>query len=223
MAIGSHLSSSAVEPRHKQRSVRRLLSIALLLAGFIVGAWHERVAILQYLAELWIVSDPVTRGDAVVVLGGGLDSRPFVAFDLYQRGLISKVLVSQVAEGRSVTIGELPGHAELNRTVLLNLGVPATAIEMFGTSNRNTMEEALALRDWAQWHNVSVLIIPTEIFSARRVRWIFRREFSGENVRIEVPSFEPENYTRAEWWRTEAGLIAFQNEVLKYIYYRWKY
>ena len=30
-------------------------------------------------------------------------------------------------------------------------------------------------------------------------------------------------YTRAEWWKTEAGMIAFQNEIMKYLYYRLKY
>ncbi len=149
--------------------------------------------------------------------------RPLVAADLYKKGLVNKVLISQVAEGRSVRIAELAGHSELNRKVPLNLGVPGTAIEMFGTANRNTMEEALALRDWAKRHGASMLIIPTEIFAARRVSWIFRREFSGENVRIEIPSFKSENYTRAEWWKTEVGIIAFQNEILKYIHYRWKY
>jgi uncharacterized SAM-binding protein YcdF (DUF218 family) len=216
------LSHSSIEPR-KQRSLRRPLAIALLSAGLAVGAWRERAAILQGSADLWIVSDPVTHGEAVVVLGGGLDLRPFVAADLYRKGLANKVLVSQVAERRSVTIGELPGHTELNRKVLLNLGVPDAAIETFGTGNRNTVEEALALRDWAERTGASVLIIPTEIFAARRVSWIFRREFFGKDVRIEVPSFEPDDYRRTEWWNTEAGLITFQNEVLKYIYYRWKY
>jgi hypothetical protein len=69
-----------------------------------------------------------------------------------------------------------------------------------------------------------VLIIPTEIFPARRVSWMFRREFVGTGVRIEVPSFDPARlYTRANWWKTEDGVISFQNEVLKYLYYRLKY
>jgi hypothetical protein len=202
---------------------RRFLAIVLLLTGLGVGAWLQRKAILQGLADLWIVSDPVTPGDAVVVLGGGLDLRPFVAADLYRKGLAGRILVSQVVEGRSVSIGKLPGHTELNRAVLLNLGVPDSAIESFGTANRNTMEEALVLRDWAERNGASVLIIPTEIFAARRVSWIFRREFSGKNVRIEVQSVEPEDYTRAGWWKSEQGLITFQNELLKYIYYRMKY
>ena len=79
------------------------------------------------------------------------------------------------------------------------------------------------MRDWVERNGASVLIIPTEIFAARRVSWIFRREFSERSVHIEVPSFEPDDYTRAGWWKSERGLIAFQNELLKYMYYRMKY
>jgi hypothetical protein len=86
------------------------------------------------------------------------------------------------------------------------------------------MDEALALRDWAEQHRVSQIVVPTEIFAARRVRWIFYREFAQSSVRLEIPSFDtPGSYTRAEWWKSEAGLIAFQNEVLKYLYYRIRY
>jgi hypothetical protein len=76
-------------------------------------------------------------------------------------------------------------HTELNREVLLKLGVPAGAIETFGTANKNTREEAVALREWAERNAASAFIIPSEIFPARRVRWIFRREFFGTAVSIE--------------------------------------
>jgi hypothetical protein len=68
--------------------------------------------------------------------------------------------------------------------------VPAAAIEIFGMENRNTEDEALALKDWAGQNAASVLIVPSEIFAARRVRWIFHRQFRGTAVRIEIPSFE---------------------------------
>ena len=54
---------------------------------------------LQGVADLWVVSDPITRADAAVVLGGGADLRPFVAADLYAKGLVHKILVSQVQDG----------------------------------------------------------------------------------------------------------------------------
>jgi uncharacterized SAM-binding protein YcdF (DUF218 family) len=201
----------------------RLVTAMLFLAVLVAGAWLGREPLLRGAADLWVVSDPVTRADVVAVLGGDLEVRPFVAAELYKKDLVTKVLVSQVIEGRSSKIGLIPGHSELNRMVLLKLGVPDAAIETFGEANKNTMDEAAALRDWADRHGVSRIVIPTEIFAARRVRWIFNREFAGSSARLAIASFEPPNYTRAEWWKTEAGMIAFQNEIMKYLYYRLKY
>ena len=182
-----------------------------------------RESLLREATDLWIVSDPISRADAIVVLSGGLATRPFEAAELWRRGLADKILISQPSEERAVSIGAMPSHSELNREILLKLGVPGGVIETFGTANKNTRDEAVALREWAERNAASAFIIPTEIFPARRVRWIFRREFFGTPVKIEVLSFDHPEVTRREWWKTEPGVVAFQNEVLKYIYYRLKY
>jgi uncharacterized SAM-binding protein YcdF (DUF218 family) len=215
--------SPSIKPLQQRRSFRRLGAATLSLILLAAGTWLGREPLLRGAADVWIVSDPVTHADAVAVLGGGLEVRPFAAAELYKKGLVSKVLVSQVAEARSTEILATPGHSEVNRMLLLKLGIPDAAIEMFGQANRSTWDEAVALRDWADQHGVSRIAIPTEIFTARRVRWIFNREFAGSSVRLEIPSFEGPGYTRAEWWKTEAGMIAFFNEIMKYLYYRVKY
>ena len=210
--------SSAMPPRR-----RWLIAILLFFFfTFIAGVWLERASLLRGAADLWIVSDPVTPADVVAVLGGGLDVRPFAAAELYKKGLVAKVLVSQVMEERYVKIG-VPGHTELNRMVLVKLGVPEAAIDTFGQANTSTSDEATALRAWAKEHHVSRIVVPTENFSARRVRWIFNREFADSSIRLDVPSFDGPAYTRAEWWKKGAGIIAFQNEIMKYIYYRLRY
>jgi len=184
----------------------------------------KRAALLQKVADLWVVSDPITRADVAVVLGGGADVRPFVAADLYARGLVHKVLVSRVEETPSSRLGVALDHTEFNVRILRELGVPDSAIELFGHGSKNTWQEGIALKEWTRQHAVSVLIVPTEVFFARRARWVFQRLFSGTGVRIEVPSFDPANgYHQANWWKTEGGVITFQNEVLKYLYYRLKY
>jgi uncharacterized SAM-binding protein YcdF (DUF218 family) len=195
----------------------------IVLASVAAGGWLIHEPLLRGAADLWIVSDPISRANAIVVLGGGLETRPFAAAELWRKGLADKILISQGSEERAANIGGIPSHGELNREILLKLGIPAGAIEIFGTASRNTREEAVALRKWAERNDASVFIIPSEIFTARRVRWIFRREFFDTSVSIEVPSFESPGYTRWDWWKTEQGLIAFQNEFLKYIYYRLKY
>jgi uncharacterized SAM-binding protein YcdF (DUF218 family) len=95
-----------------------------------------REHLLRVAAALWIVSDPVTRADAIVVLGGGLETRPFAAAELWRRGLADKILISQGSEERAVSIGVVPSHTELNREILLKLGIPAGVVETFGTAIR---------------------------------------------------------------------------------------
>ena len=205
------------------RRARRPIAAALIMAGLAGLAWVQRASLLRGAADLWIVSDPVTPAEVAVVLGGGLDIRPFAAAELYRKGLVKKVLVSQVADGRAVAIGVEPGHTEANRQVLFKLGVPADAIETFGSSNKNTKEEALALLEWTQRHASRAVIIPVGSFEARRLRWTFRHEFAGQPVDIEISAFDSPQYTRANWWTADLGIISFQNEILKFIYYRLKY
>src|SRR5262249_47075797 len=111
------------------RSVRRLAAAVLIIAALAGLAWAQRAPLLRKAADLWTVSDPITPADVAVVLGGGLDVRPFAAAELYHQGLVKKVLVSEVADGRAVAIGATIGNTESNRRVLLKLGIPAEAIE----------------------------------------------------------------------------------------------
>ena len=87
------------------RRARRSIAAALIMVGLAGLAWAARAPLLRGAADLWIVSDPLTPADVAVVLGGGLDVRPFAAAELYHKGLVKKVLVSQVTDGRAVAIG----------------------------------------------------------------------------------------------------------------------
>ena len=214
-------SDAAYRPRFR-RTKRALVSVSLL-AALAAAVWFTRVPLLRGAADLWIVSDPVGPADAIVVLGGGLEERPFVAAEYYQQGLAKKVLVADVGAGRLTAVGVSPSHTELNRMVLIKLGVPEAAIEVFGTKLSNTEEEAVALREWAVRMHVRSVIVPTEDFSSRRLRWMLEQAFAGTGIGVRVPALSPSDYDAREWWRSHAGLLAFQNEIIKYIYYRLKY
>ena len=198
----------------------RYVLIVVMLASLAIDAWLKREALLQGAADLWFVSDPITSADAVVVLGGGYDVRPVVAADLYAKGLAEKVLVSQDGHTK---IGTPTGDTERNVKILRKLGVPDRAIEFFGNGSKDTWHEAIALRNWTNQHHMSALIIPVEVFFARRARWVFRFAFSGTDIRVEVPSYDPPHaYSQVGWWKTGAWSV-FPTEVLKYFYYRLRY
>ncbi len=120
-------------------------------------------------------------------------------------------------------LGALPSHTVTNCNVLLKLGAPETAIEIFGSELSNTHQEAVALREWAVSAHARRIIVPTELFASRRVRWTVERELAGTGIQAQVPAFDVAEYGVSDWWRHEKGIVEFQNEVIKYVYYRVKY
>jgi uncharacterized SAM-binding protein YcdF (DUF218 family) len=198
-----------------------LVVVAIAVLGSAV--WFGRYALLQGAAGLWIVSDLVTPSDVAVVLGGELQTRPFAAADLYRRGLVKQVLVSDEVAEPSDQLGVTERDTEENEEVLLKLGVPKGAITTFGHDNASTYDEAVALRAWSKLHGAKRFVIPTDIFATRRARWIFNRVLAGVGASAEVVAVEPHHYHRVGWWRTSEGFVAFQEEVTKYLYYRARY
>ena len=205
----------------RSRRARRFGVVVLLLAALGVAGWINRATLLTQLAATWIVSDPIVPAEAAVVLGGGLDTRPFAAAELYRKGLVQRVLISNVKDEPAVALGVLANHTELNRRVLLRLGVPADKIETFGENNESTWDEAVTLSSFAARRGIKSFTIPVELFSSRRVAFIFRRELP--TVTFAVEAVDHPEYARGTWWRSNIGLIAFQNEFVKYVYYRLTY
>jgi uncharacterized SAM-binding protein YcdF (DUF218 family) len=168
-------------------------------------------------AEFWIISDAVESADAVAILGGDPGPRSLAAAEYYQKGLVRRVLISA---GHSLVYL----RPSVSRQVAaVRLGVPESAIDVFGTNPLNTYLEAVALKKWVLENGADCIIVPTEIFSARRVRWIFSRKLAAIGTRVLVPAVDTEYYGRDNYWESDQALHAFRTEVLKYLYYRLKY
>lgn len=193
--------------RGRARIVRASLCIfAILVFGY---GWLDRAAILHGVAEFWVVADSIEDADAVVVLGGGLNTRPSAAAKLYNAGTVEFVL--------------LAADTVSTRAVLIKLGVASQAIIDVDQNASNTYEEMRAVREWAQHSGAKKIIIVTEMFSSRRVRWIFDRYLSTIGVKVILHPLPNPAYDVEHWWQDEQGIIGFRNEVVKYLYYRLRY
>ena len=201
-------------PRRGRR-LRRLLLVAVLCAA----AFAFRHPLMTLGARLWIVDDPVEKADAVVVLGGGLDSRPFAAADLYKRGLAPVVLVAETEISPAAQMQLMPADVEVSAAILRKLGLPDSAVQKFGGAVTSTRDEAQAVRRWLEQHPAERIIIPTDPFHTRRVRYVFERELDGLPVRIIVASIPSKRYDPLQWWKSEEATINFQNEIIKLAYY----
>jgi uncharacterized SAM-binding protein YcdF (DUF218 family) len=206
--------------------LRRLRSVVLWscgLAVLVAFCFVFRAPLLAGLANAWIVNEPLTRADAVVVLGGGLETRPFEVARIYHQGLAPKILVMNPKPSRRVGLGATPSQTELTRQILAKLNVPESDLLVVGGVVTSTYDESIAVRDWIRTSGAKRVIIPTDSFHTRRVRWLFRKELKPTGAQVIVDAIPGLEYTAEDWWHREEGVIAFQNEVIKYLYYRIKY
>ena len=149
---------------------RRIL--ALSLGAFLLLAlatWSARAPLLRGLAHAWIVSDAPRKADAIVVLGGGIDTRPQIAARLYHQGIAPRVLVMQpypiYRDEFHVLIDDIPKTQKL----LADAGVPQSAIQLVEPKVGSTYDEAVALADWAGANGLHLLLVPTDMFHTRQI------------------------------------------------------
>jgi hypothetical protein len=131
--------------------------------------------------------------------------------------------VTDARPSKVETLGILPSHVEINRRVMIKLGVPETDVETIGNALSSTFEEGQCVREWAIRNHARSVIVPTEAFSSRRVRWTLTQALAGTGASVQIQMLDYPDYDYLGWWKTDSGLIAFQNEMMKYLYYRYKY
>lgn len=213
------MSDRPLKPHRWLRRLVWLLSLGALLLVLVVC----RAPLLTGLAEAWVVNEPAAKADAIVVLGGGLENRPFAAAKLFHDGVASTILYTDVRLSPAEEMGITLPEKEQTHRILLSNSVPETAMTVIGSSVASTYDESRAVRAWIEKTGAKSVIIPTDPFHTRRVRWVFRKQLRNTKTEIHVIAINPVRYRAEDWWRHEEGVIAFQNEVIKYIYYRFEY
>jgi uncharacterized SAM-binding protein YcdF (DUF218 family) len=220
------LSASASEPASVPkrrgfliRALRWLLfGIAILFLVYVF-----RAQLLTQFAKMWIVDEPLQRADVIVVLGGGLSSRPVEAARLYHQGYASQLLVMVSGSGSAETNEDGTPVMIADKQALLRNGVPETAVVTIGQRVSSTYEEAQAVHKWAATSGVKRVIIPSDMFHTRRMHWIFQKTLKPLDVNVMVSSIPAKAYSTSNWWKSEDGLLTFNNEIIKLIYYRLNY
>lgn len=207
-------------------SRRRLKFVAIgfgLIVLLISLAWWQRAPLLKGAARLWIVSETPTPADAIVILGGGVELRTLKAAELYHSRFANRILVMQPERTELNTLGLIVDQAALTMQLLKLKDVPDSAIVLLDPEVTSTFEEAEALANWSKANNAQSVLVTTDIFHTRRARWILNRKLKEVGVEVKMVAVPQKKYDANNWWQTEAGVIDFQNEVIKFAVYRWRF
>lgn len=173
-----------------------------------------------------IVNTPLHRADAIVVLSGSsvYTERTHRAAEYYRQGLGQRILLTNdnlrgewsSAEQRN------PFFYERARTKLIESGVPPDRVEVLATPVTNTYDEAQALKDYAQSHQLRSLLVVTSAYHSRRALWTLNRVFENSGVEIGMQSVENGEQTPRPltWWLYPRGWQMVVGEYVKNVYYR---
>ena len=168
--------------------------------------------------------DPLSKGDAIFVLAGTQMTRALEGGDLYLEGYAPRLVLSRenlepafaVIERRGA---KLSSQVERARDVLINLGVPPTAIALPARLHGSTAGEAVTLRELAlanRWHTV---IVVTSKYHLRRAGFAMRRELDGTDVQVQMRGSRYDDSRPERWWNQRADIRDMLSELPKFAAY----
>jgi uncharacterized SAM-binding protein YcdF (DUF218 family) len=201
-----------------RRRGRGCLAALAATAAALALVWLLRGAILTCAAGFLAVEDPLRRADVIYVLGGDPEGRPAHAAALYRRGMAPRVALPRVEAAHTVRTGLMPSLTDVNLAVLRRGGVPDSAIALLerpgGTTS--TADDAAVLAAYVRRTGAKTVIAVTSDYHTRRARWHLRRALKGTGATLVMRGVRDPRFSERNWWRSEAGLVTYANEYLRF-------
>jgi uncharacterized SAM-binding protein YcdF (DUF218 family) len=188
--------------------------VALLLVLYLA-----RGRLLPAVARFLDVSEAPRTVDAVLILGGRPDTRPFVAAALVRAGLARRALVLTPRLAPENADGISPPEDEVIRRVLRAQGVPDEAIVTLPAEVASTGDEARGLGRFLVAEPDTTVAVVTSDFHTRRARMLFRHELGEHMAQVHFIAAPTDNFDADNWWRSEAGCTCYATEYFKLAYY----
>lgn len=216
--MGPGRSPLRSSPSGSRRRVRLALGLVfILLAAAAVAAF---LGVGRFMAA----EDPLEKSDAIFVFSGTRVERPLEAFELYRAGWAPRVVVTRAVAEQAMSLVEERGirvasDFDLNKTVLLQLGMPESALITPDRIHDNTAEEAQTLRELVlryHWHKV---ILVSSKYHLRRARLACSRELEGTGVRLIRRGSRYDVSMPDRWWHQRSDIRWLMTEVPKLMAY----
>jgi uncharacterized SAM-binding protein YcdF (DUF218 family) len=196
--------------------------VCLLLAAAVACIAFNAPFLLAGYAALFSAHNATPGADALVVLGGRIETRFPCALELYRQGYAPQILLTDI---RPYTLG-IPGFGCSERSIALamrdhfNPAAPVAVVpSRSGKKTVSTFDEAWDLLHYSRLNNCTRLVIVTDQFHTRRALYAFRKVFEGSGVAIEAMGAPNAVFSAANWWRSDAGLKAYLLEPLLMLVY----
>lgn len=200
---------------------KRTPPILVLLVLIALAVWTFP-RLLPWLGAYLVAEDPLEPAAAIVVTGGHVPFRAMEAASLYRQGWASRVVLFRAylwPEDRALQALGIPVREEwqVNREVLLKLGVPASAIVVLDERPRNSDEEIEGILRAFEGESRPVIVI-TSKYHTRRLHLLWRRLASDRAPRLIVRASRNDPFDPSAWWEDRRFILAVIREYLGLIH-----
>lgn len=202
-----------IRPALRGRSRRTLYLALLLIAAFAAYAFVD-------LGRFMSPQDPLQKADVIFVFSGTLVERPLEAADLYREGYAPRIVITRaVAEQATFSLERrgvrIPTQADLNREVLLRVGVPPSALIEPDHIHDNTAEELQTLRGLIAQYHWHRIILVSSMYHLRRIKFAAWRELRGTGVQLMLRGSRYDPSRPDRWWQHRNDIRWLLTEVPK--------
>lgn len=189
-------------------------ALALLLAvGVVVVALAlTRETWLAALGRFLVYQENPRPADAIVILGGGAESRPAFGAALYRAGYAPLVIVSSCDDIYGACSFPTPYDQ------LRNAGVPDAAIRVLPAPVSTRSEALLSLDVLREAEARSVLLV-TDDFHSRRAYTIFTSVYAGSGIAVISTPVRRDWFNPERWWDDPRAQVAVGNEYVKLVWF----
>ena len=187
---------------------------AVVVSACLVGL---SVWAVMGLGRWLVVSDPLQRATAVVVLSGGAPYRAIEAAQIFREGWASQVWITRSpTDADEALVARLGlkfdfGDESSNRLVLERLGVASSAIRTLTPGARNTAEEVTRIASELARTGGDRVIIVSSKSHTRRVRATWQA-IVGSAPRAVVRYAGLDRFDGARWWERTDDALAVSRE-----------
>lgn len=189
----------------------------LFLVALCAVVYFARHPIMRFAAESWVINEPATKADAIVIMSDDnfYADRAAEAAQLFRQGIAPVVVASGRRLRPSADISELTEHDLIER------GVPKEKIVRFPNDADGTLDQIRLIGKFAADHGWKKLIVVTSNYQTRRTRYIFGKTLPP-GMAVSVASARDGDFDPELWWEKRKSIEDFVSELVGMVDAMWE-
>lgn len=221
--------SEPIEPeRGKTGGISWVKGALFLMVIIYFALSYYSTPLLTVAGKTLVVEHPQVKSDLIVCLSGRNIERGLAAADIYLQGYAPRIYAGRERrpDGTSLLRERgisYPETVDLLKGMVVQLGVPESAVIVGDEPVNGTFEEAESVRDLVRTRGYRSLILVTSPTHTRRAWLTFRKVLDDDNVRISVIPTPYSDFNPGNWWKDKKYLREVINEYQKLMYYYFRY